>query len=237
MCQPFGQNGTTGNAIGQLTLLSHDTRKATRTAHQIVRRYLPCCGVLCRCPLYCCSHETTCGATALSLLYHEPAAISPPLYRPCVEIRFDVALWATISDFPYSWPLWQRYASKFTATSLVGAPSAKLTLRVKAIGGPCTVFVKSTRLRDRCRRILNAIQALSPESNPWYSRPRSATTWCYISAVERSSQRISANRTSIPHASEGRIGVHDKLRTAAALHACFSPWDWQPTVGASARER
>lgn len=32
---------------------------------------------------------------------------------------YDVALWATIADFPYSWPLWQRYSRKFVATDLV----------------------------------------------------------------------------------------------------------------------
>ena len=32
---------------------------------------------------------------------------------------YDVALWLTISDFPYSWPLWQRYSSKFVTTNLV----------------------------------------------------------------------------------------------------------------------
>lgn len=32
---------------------------------------------------------------------------------------YDVALWATISDFPYSWPLWQRYSNKFVTTNLV----------------------------------------------------------------------------------------------------------------------
>eukprot|EP00903_Cladosiphon_okamuranus_P021318 g19589.t1 len=32
---------------------------------------------------------------------------------------YDVALWATIADFPYSWPLWQRYSSKFVATQLM----------------------------------------------------------------------------------------------------------------------
>lgn len=37
----------------------------------------------------------------------------------CRRGRYDVALWATISDFPYSWPLWQRYSSKFVATQLV----------------------------------------------------------------------------------------------------------------------
>lgn len=35
------------------------------------------------------------------------------------DYPYDVALWATISNFPYSWPLWQRYASKFVATDLV----------------------------------------------------------------------------------------------------------------------
>lgn len=32
---------------------------------------------------------------------------------------YDVALWLTISDFPYSWPLYQRYSSKFVVTNLV----------------------------------------------------------------------------------------------------------------------
>ncbi|CAM9163653.1 unnamed protein product, partial [Ectocarpus sp. 8 AP-2014] len=32
---------------------------------------------------------------------------------------YDVALWATISDFPYSWLLWQRYSSHFVATKLI----------------------------------------------------------------------------------------------------------------------
>ncbi|CAN0319161.1 unnamed protein product [Ectocarpus sp. 6 AP-2014] len=36
------------------------------------------------------------------------------------EHPYDVALWMTISDFPYSWPLYQRYSSKFVVTHLVG---------------------------------------------------------------------------------------------------------------------
>lgn len=32
---------------------------------------------------------------------------------------YDVALWATIADLPYSWPLWQRFSRKFVATDLV----------------------------------------------------------------------------------------------------------------------
>ncbi|CAB1098702.1 unnamed protein product [Ectocarpus sp. CCAP 1310/34] len=36
------------------------------------------------------------------------------------EHPYDVALWMTISDFPYSWPLYQRYSSKFIVTNLVG---------------------------------------------------------------------------------------------------------------------
>lgn len=35
------------------------------------------------------------------------------------EYPYDVSLWATISDFPYSWPLWQRYSSKFVTTNVV----------------------------------------------------------------------------------------------------------------------
>lgn len=41
---------------------------------------------------------------------------------------YDVALWATISDFPYSWPLWQHYSSKFVATSLVRRIKSSITL-------------------------------------------------------------------------------------------------------------
>lgn len=35
------------------------------------------------------------------------------------QYPYDVALWATIADFPYSWPLWQRYSTKFVTTNLV----------------------------------------------------------------------------------------------------------------------
>ena len=35
------------------------------------------------------------------------------------QYAYDVALWATISDFPYSWPLWQRYSNKLVTTKLV----------------------------------------------------------------------------------------------------------------------
>ena len=36
-----------------------------------------------------------------------------------LKYPYDVALWLTVSDFPYSWPLWQRYSSKFVTTNLV----------------------------------------------------------------------------------------------------------------------
>ncbi|CAN0146627.1 unnamed protein product, partial [Ectocarpus sp. 13 AM-2016] len=35
------------------------------------------------------------------------------------EHPYDVALWMTISDFPYSRPLYQRYSSKFVVTNLI----------------------------------------------------------------------------------------------------------------------
>eukprot|EP00903_Cladosiphon_okamuranus_P019226 g17680.t1 len=35
------------------------------------------------------------------------------------QYPYDVALWATIADFPYSWPLWQRFSSKFVTTNLI----------------------------------------------------------------------------------------------------------------------
>lgn len=46
---------------------------------------------------------------------------------------YDVALWATIADFPYSWPLWQRFSRKFVVTGLVSysywcSPSLRSTV-------------------------------------------------------------------------------------------------------------
>lgn len=41
------------------------------------------------------------------------------------DYSYDVALWATIADFPYSWPLWQRYSRKFVATNLVRASNSQ----------------------------------------------------------------------------------------------------------------
>ncbi|CAM9750544.1 unnamed protein product [Ectocarpus sp. 4 AP-2014] len=35
------------------------------------------------------------------------------------KFSYDVALWATMADFPYSWPIWQRYSSRFVATTLI----------------------------------------------------------------------------------------------------------------------
>ncbi|CAM9712766.1 unnamed protein product [Ectocarpus sp. 4 AP-2014] len=37
------------------------------------------------------------------------------------EHPYDVALWMTISDFPYSWPLYQRYSNKFVVTNLISS--------------------------------------------------------------------------------------------------------------------
>ncbi|CAM9769234.1 unnamed protein product [Ectocarpus sp. 6 AP-2014] len=41
------------------------------------------------------------------------------LHRWEYDLPYDVALWATIADFPYTWPLWQRFASNFVVTNLI----------------------------------------------------------------------------------------------------------------------
>lgn len=48
--------------------------------------------------------------------------VETPGEPPVLKYRFpyDVALWATIADFPYSWPLWQRFAERFINSHLVG---------------------------------------------------------------------------------------------------------------------
>lgn len=45
------------------------------------------------------------------------------------KFRYDVALWATVSDVSYSWSLWHHYASKF-----VEIPLVRTVLELEAIG-------------------------------------------------------------------------------------------------------
>ena len=71
---------------------------------------------------------------------------SDPMFREFVEYTlarwgyrypYDVALWATIADFPYSWPLWQRFSSKFVTTNLV---RRRVTLPAAAARGTSDCF-------------------------------------------------------------------------------------------------
>ena len=48
------------------------------------------------------------------------------LARWGTSYSYDVAMWATIADFPYSWPLWQRFSSKFVSSNLVSVFSILL---------------------------------------------------------------------------------------------------------------
>eukprot|EP00903_Cladosiphon_okamuranus_P017930 g16498.t1 len=49
---------------------------------------------------------------------------------------YDVALWATLADFPYSQPLWQRYWSKFVSIPLIGNVGLHyVTYNRKAVSG------------------------------------------------------------------------------------------------------
>lgn len=55
----------------------------------------------------------------------------PPVRK--YRFPYDVALWATIADFPYSWPLWQRYAERFINShlaSVCGFPGSSLAIAV-----------------------------------------------------------------------------------------------------------
>lgn len=69
--------------------------------------------------------EPSCGMYMRHMLGNgdpNPSVICSSFLVNCFCGRYDVALWATISDFPYSWPLWQRYSTKFVATQLVRPP-------------------------------------------------------------------------------------------------------------------
>ncbi|CAM9350086.1 unnamed protein product [Scytosiphon promiscuus] len=63
---------------------------------------------------------------------------------------YDVSLWLTISDFPYSWPLYQRYSSKFVITNLisyVGYEHVDHDTVSDAIAGQ-TLFIHGSRVDE-----------------------------------------------------------------------------------------
>ncbi|CBJ49205.1 expressed unknown protein [Ectocarpus siliculosus] len=63
---------------------------------------------------------------------------------------YDVALWLTISDFPYSWPLYQRYSRKFVTTNLisyVGYEHVDHDTVSDAIAGQ-TLFIHGSRVDE-----------------------------------------------------------------------------------------
>ncbi|CAM9449896.1 unnamed protein product, partial [Ectocarpus sp. 8 AP-2014] len=66
------------------------------------------------------------------------------------EHPYDVALWMTISDFPYSWPLYQRYSSKFVVTNLisyVGYEHVSHETVSDAVAGK-TLFIHGSSVED-----------------------------------------------------------------------------------------
>ncbi|CBJ28689.1 hypothetical protein Esi_0117_0079 [Ectocarpus siliculosus] len=66
------------------------------------------------------------------------------------EHPYDVALWMTISDFPYSWPLYQRYSSKFVVTNLisyVGYEHVSHDTVSDAVAGK-TLFIHGSSVED-----------------------------------------------------------------------------------------
>lgn len=88
-------------------------------------------GPLCYFDVFATFVTLRCGPSQMYLaLGHYGVVYSGPherILRPVVLLwriwhSYDVALWASIADFPYSWLLWQRYATKFVATNLVRSP-------------------------------------------------------------------------------------------------------------------
>lgn len=52
--------------------------------------------------------------------FRELVAYTAKFYPAEIEGNsYDVALWKVVADFPYAWPFWQRYASKFQHTDMV----------------------------------------------------------------------------------------------------------------------
>eukprot|EP00752_Nemacystus_decipiens_P001258 g1256.t1 len=86
------------------------------------------------------------------------------------DYPYDVALWLTISDFPYSWPLYQRYSNKFVTTNLiayVGHEVVDHSSVSDAIAGQ-TLFIHGKGVDGGSRASVEAVRAekgLSPRRN------------------------------------------------------------------------
>ncbi|CAM9579400.1 unnamed protein product [Ectocarpus fasciculatus] len=79
------------------------------------------------------------------------------------EHPYDVALWMTISDFPYSWPLYQRYSSKFVVTNLisyVGYEHVSHDSVSDAVAGK-TLFIHGSSVEDGNVASYNAAAAVA----------------------------------------------------------------------------
>ncbi|CAN0338180.1 unnamed protein product [Ectocarpus fasciculatus] len=78
---------------------------------------------------------------------------------------YDVALWLTISDFPYSWPLYQRYSRKFVTTNLisyVGYEHVDHDTVSDAIAGQ-TLFIHGSRVDEGSGASIKATAAARRE--------------------------------------------------------------------------
>eukprot|EP00903_Cladosiphon_okamuranus_P019225 g17679.t1 len=84
------------------------------------------------------------------------------------QYPYDVALWATIADFPYSWPLWQRFSSKFVTTNLisnVGYEHVDSRSVSDAVAGE-TLFIHGSNVDNGNLAVLKAISASTNEVMP-----------------------------------------------------------------------
>eukprot|EP00903_Cladosiphon_okamuranus_P007272 g7050.t1 len=76
------------------------------------------------------------------------------------EYPYDVALWLTIADFPYSWPLYQRYSNKFVTTNLiayVGHEEVDHSTVSDAIAGQ-TLFIHGSSVHGGSRASVDAVR-------------------------------------------------------------------------------
>eukprot|EP00903_Cladosiphon_okamuranus_P008109 g7816.t1 len=86
------------------------------------------------------------------------------------DYPYDVALWLTISDFPYSWPLYQRYTNKFVTTNLiayVGHEEVDHSTVSDAIAGQ-TLFIHGSSVQGGSRASVDAVRqqkGLAPRRN------------------------------------------------------------------------
>eukprot|EP00752_Nemacystus_decipiens_P013816 g12266.t1 len=138
---------------------------------------------------------------------------------------YDVALWATIADFPYSWPLWQRFSSKFVSSKLIANMGfedvSESTIRKAVDSG--TMFIHGNRASG------GSEQYHQNEGGPHHVTPLGGSVNCTVECGSESSTVCDDTCLAAEHDQDDYrrllCGAGDVPRYGPHCRQCFTEAD------------